>query len=45
MLGLALGGVVEIIAQGQRVIPKKAMTLGYPFKFPTIDVALANIVA
>jgi uncharacterized protein (TIGR01777 family) len=43
-LRVLLGGVVEIIAQGQRVIPKKAMTLGYPFKFPTIDVALANIV-
>ena len=44
MLRLALGGVVEIISQGQRVIPKKAMTLGYPFKFPTIEVALTNIV-
>jgi uncharacterized protein (TIGR01777 family) len=45
ILGLALGGVVEIITQGQRVIPMKAMTLGYPFKFPTIEVALADIVA
>jgi uncharacterized protein len=44
MLKLGLGGVVEIIAQGQRVLPKKAMTLGYPFKFPTIEVALTNIV-
>jgi uncharacterized protein (TIGR01777 family) len=43
MLKLALGDVVEIIAQGQRVIPKKAMTLGYAFKFPTIEVALTNI--
>jgi NAD dependent epimerase/dehydratase family enzyme len=44
VLKFALGDVVEIIAQGQRVIPKKAMTLGYAFKFPTIEVALTNIV-
>jgi uncharacterized protein (TIGR01777 family) len=43
MLKMGLGGVAEIIAQGQRVIPKKAMTLGYPFKFPTIEVALVDI--
>jgi uncharacterized protein len=44
VLKFALGDVVEIMAQGQRVIPKKAMTLGYAFKFPTIEVALTNIV-
>jgi uncharacterized protein (TIGR01777 family) len=43
MLELGLGGVAEIITQGQRVIPQKAMALGYAFKFPTIEVALANI--
>jgi uncharacterized protein len=43
MLKLGLGGVAEIITQGQRVIPKKAMTLGYPFRFPTLEVALAEI--
>ncbi len=44
MLRMGLGGVAEIISQGQRVIPKKAMTLGYPFKFPTVEVALTNII-
>jgi hypothetical protein len=44
MLRLGLGEVAEVVTQGQRVIPKKAMTLGYPFKFPTIEVALTNII-
>jgi len=43
MLRLGLGEVADLITVGQRVIPKKAMTLGYPFKFPTIEVALTNI--
>ena len=43
-LRVGLGEVANVVAEGQRVIPKKAMTLGYPFKFPTVEVALTNIV-
>jgi uncharacterized protein (TIGR01777 family) len=42
-LRLALGEVAHIIVTGQRVVPKKALTLGYPFKYPAIDGALADI--
>jgi uncharacterized protein (TIGR01777 family) len=45
MLELTLGGVAEIVTQGQRVIPQNAMALGYAFKYPTIDVALGNLVS
>jgi uncharacterized protein (TIGR01777 family) len=44
MLRLGLGQVAEILTTGQRVIPSKAMGLGYQFKFPAIDGALANLV-
>jgi uncharacterized protein (TIGR01777 family) len=40
-----LGEVAEIIATGQRVIPKQALQLGYAFQFPDIDAALADILA
>jgi NAD dependent epimerase/dehydratase family enzyme len=44
MLRIFLGEVANIIATGQRVLPKKALALGYQFKFPHIDEALADIV-
>jgi uncharacterized protein len=40
---LRFGGVAEVILNGQRVLPKKALSLGYSFKFPTLDAALADI--
>jgi uncharacterized protein (TIGR01777 family) len=40
---IALGGVSEIITTGQRVLPRRALELGYRFKFPTIDAAFADI--
>jgi uncharacterized protein (TIGR01777 family) len=40
---LRFGGVAEVILNGQRVLPKKALALGYSFKFPTIDAALTDI--
>jgi uncharacterized protein (TIGR01777 family) len=40
-----LGEVAGIITTGQRVLPRKAMSLGYTFRFPTIDAALADILA
>ncbi len=45
MLKLGLGQVAEILTTGQRVLPKRALALGYQFKFPEIDAALANLFA
>jgi uncharacterized protein (TIGR01777 family) len=47
--GIALrilkGKVASMLTTGQRVLPKKALDLGYVFRFPTIDAALADLVA
>jgi uncharacterized protein (TIGR01777 family) len=45
MLKLGLGQVAEILTTGQRVLPKRALVLGYQFRFPEIDPALANLFA
>jgi len=42
-LRLALGGVAEVVTTGQRVLPKQALALGYQFRFPTLDAALADL--
>jgi uncharacterized protein (TIGR01777 family) len=44
-LRLALGEVADLVLTGQRVLPKRALGLGYDFQFPTVDAALADIVA
>jgi uncharacterized protein (TIGR01777 family) len=41
-LRLMLGEVAEVIAAGQRVLPRRALELGYRFQFPTIDSALTD---
>jgi uncharacterized protein len=43
MLRLALGGVADVIATGQRVLPKKPLALGYQYRFSTVETALADI--
>ena len=43
-LRLALGEVADVVATGARVLPKKTLELGYTYKFPQLDAALANIV-
>ncbi len=43
-LRVALGEVADVIATGQRVLPRAALALDYAFQFPTIDAALADIV-
>jgi len=43
MLKLRLGEVADILTTGQRVIPAKALALGYQFKFPDIDGALTDL--
>jgi uncharacterized protein (TIGR01777 family) len=42
-LRLRFGQVAELLTTGQRVLPRKALELGYRFQFPTIDQALADI--
>lgn len=44
-LRLMLGEVAEVVTTGQRVLPRKALALGYQFQFPTIDAALADLFA
>src|SRR5262245_44761302 len=44
-LRLMLGEVADVVATGQRVLPRKALALGYQFQFPTIDAALAELFA
>lgn len=43
MLRLGLGEVANVITQGQRVVPRKPLALGYRFRYPTIDGALKQI--
>ncbi len=38
-----LGEVSEVIASGQRVLPKRTQSFGYSFKFPTLDAALMDV--
>ncbi len=45
MLKLRFGQVAEVLSTGQRVIPAKALALGYHFKYPDIDPALADLVS
>jgi uncharacterized protein (TIGR01777 family) len=42
-LRVLLGEVADVIATGQRVAPKRALSLGYTFRYPTLDAALAQI--
>lgn len=44
MLKLMLGEVADVILNGQRVLPRRALALGYVFKFPEIDAALDDAV-
>jgi uncharacterized protein (TIGR01777 family) len=44
VLRAMLGESADVITTGQRVLPKKTIALGYQYKFPTIDAALADIV-
>jgi uncharacterized protein (TIGR01777 family) len=43
MLRVALGPVAGLITKGQRVVPKKALDLGYVFQFPDVDEALRDL--
>ena len=39
-----LGPVATLVTSGQRVLPKRALGLGYVFKFPEIDAAMRDAV-
>ncbi len=43
VLALVLGEVSNVITTGQRVYPKKALSLGYQFKYPELPQALEAI--
>jgi uncharacterized protein len=42
-LKLLLGEAADMILTGQRVIPKRALALGYSFRFPGLDEALQDV--
>jgi uncharacterized protein (TIGR01777 family) len=42
-LRLMLGKVAGLVTSGQRVLPRRALQLGYDFKFPDIDSALKDV--
>jgi uncharacterized protein len=44
-LKLLLGGAADVVLTGQRVVPKKALSLGYQFRYPQLDAALSQIVS
>lgn len=45
VLKLVLGEVAEVITTGQRVLPTRALDLGYSFRFPDLAPALADLLA
>jgi uncharacterized protein (TIGR01777 family) len=44
-LRFGLGEVANVITTGQRVLPKRALGLGYQFQYPTIEAALQQLFA
>jgi uncharacterized protein (TIGR01777 family) len=43
-LRLRFGKVADVLATGQRVLPRRTLSLGYTYRFSTIDAALNDIV-
>ncbi len=40
---LVIGEMAEVVTSGQRVLPAKALDLGYRFRFPEVEAALEDI--
>ena len=45
MLELILGEVAQVVTKGQKVLPRKALSLGYRFRSRTSTLALADLFA
>jgi uncharacterized protein (TIGR01777 family) len=44
-LELLFGEAAGVIAEGQRAVPKRALELGFSFKYPTLEGALRDVIA
>ena len=44
-LRILVGEAASVIVTGQRVLPKRALELGYSFQYPTLEAALTQILA
>jgi uncharacterized protein (TIGR01777 family) len=44
-LRVVLGEAASLVVTGQRVLPKRALGLGYSFQYPTLEAALTEILA
>jgi uncharacterized protein (TIGR01777 family) len=44
-LRVLLGEAATLVVTGQRVLPRRALGLGYSFQYPTLEAALAEILA
>lgn len=44
-LRVLIGEAATLVTTGQRVLPKRALGLGYSFQYPTLEAALAQILA
>ena len=44
-LEVLFGEAANVIAEGQRVVPKRALELGFSFKYPLLESALRDILA
>lgn len=43
LMRLALGEFADVLLQGQKVLPKRLLESGYPFKYPSLPDALQNL--
>ena len=43
LLRLMFGDGADVLTKGQKVVPQRLLDLGYPFQFPTLDMALDDL--
>jgi len=39
----AMGGMAEVVLASQRVVPRRALSLGYRFRWPALEPALRDL--